>query len=270
MQADPPSARTHMAGAHWRLFVDSAASGAENMARDHALMERAAMSGEWTLRVYSWHTPTISLGRNQTARGLYALDRVRGHGLEVVRRPTGGRAILHDREITYSVTAPTDGAGDLRASYNRINRLLVHALRGIGVDAQIASPDRRASSPGLAPCFDEPAAGELTVHGRKLAGSAQWRSDGALLQHGSILVGNDQSVLNSLTLGTQPPIPTPATLTQALGRPPSFGEIAAALTDAVFQLEDPDAEPLAADEAFRARTSVLVVRYMDVSWTWRR
>lgn len=270
MQADPPSARTHMAGAQWRLFVDSAASGAENMARDHALMERAATSGEWTLRVYRWRTPTISLGRNQTARGLYDLDRVRGRGLDIVRRPTGGRAILHDHEITYSVTAPVADAGDLRASYDRINRLLVGALRTIGVDARIAGPDRRASLPGLAPCFDEPAAGELTVDGRKLAGSAQWRSGGALLQHGSILIADDQSVLNTLTLGQRSTIPAPATLTEALGRQPSFGEIAAALTGAVSRLEDPDAEPFAADDAFRARTSALVVRYMDDAWTWRR
>jgi len=259
-----------MSGVHWRLFIDSPASGAENMARDHALMERAAASGEWMLRVYAWRAPTVSLGRNQTARGLYDLERIRARGIGVVRRPTGGRAILHDREITYSVTAPTEAAGDLHASYERINRLLVHALRGLGVDARIAAPTSRAASPGLAPCFDEPAAGELTVNGRKLAGSAQWRAGGALLQHGSILIADDQSLLNQLTITERPPIPTPATLGEALGRAPEFREIAGALTEAVRQLEDPAAEPFTADEGFRARTSALVVRYMDDAWTWRR
>src|SRR5215475_3676287 len=120
--SDPPS-RTR-----WRLVLTPAARGAENMALDEALMERARRTREWVLRVYSWRTPTISLGRNQTARGRYDLERMRECGVDVVRRPTGGRAILHAREITYSVTAPADGAGSLRESYHRINRLLATAL----------------------------------------------------------------------------------------------------------------------------------------------
>jgi lipoyl(octanoyl) transferase len=259
-----------MSEAHWRLFTDSPASGAENMARDHALMERAVTTGEWMLRVYAWRTPTISLGRNQTARGLYDLERIHARCIDVVRRPTGGRAILHDREITYSVTAPTEAAGDLRASYERINRLLVNAMRGIGVDVRIAAPTSRATAPGIAPCFDEPAAGELTVNGRKLAGSAQWRAEGALLQHGSILIADDQSLLNDLTVSEQTRIPTPATLAGVLGHAPSFDDIAGALTASVRRLEDVNAEPFTADDGFRARTSALVVRYMDDAWTWRR
>src|SRR3954466_12069034 len=101
-----------MAHSRWRLLVTPPASGPENMALDEALMARAIETGEWVLRVYSWATPTLSLGRNQTARGRYDLGRIRERGLGVVRRPTGGRAILHDREITYSVTAPVDAAGD--------------------------------------------------------------------------------------------------------------------------------------------------------------
>ena len=107
----------------WRLLVSPPASGAENMALDEALMERARETGEWTARVYSWATPTVSLGRNQTARGRYDLDRINALGYKVVRRPTGGRAILHDREITYSVTALVADAGDLLDSYAQINQL---------------------------------------------------------------------------------------------------------------------------------------------------
>src|SRR5205814_2393375 len=121
-------------------------------------------------------------------------------GLDVVRRPTGGRAILHDREITYSVTAPVRDAGDLRESYERINRLLLSALHSIGVSASVAVAATRSVAPGMAPCFDEPTPGELTLAGRKLAGSAQWRSEDALLQHGSILIADDQSLLATLTL----------------------------------------------------------------------
>jgi lipoate-protein ligase A len=255
---------------HWRLIVTPPASGAENMALDEALMERARTADEWVLRVYSWSSPTISLGRNQSARDRYDLERVAAAGATVVRRPTGGRAILHDREITYSVTAPSADAGDLRESYERINRVLLAGLARLGVDAFAAQTTPRSAAPGMAPCFDEPAAGELTVGGRKLAGSAQWRADGALLQHGSILIDDDQSLLVALAREQRAPIPRPATLAESLGRRPSVDEMAAALATAVRELEDPDARELVLDQAIRARASALVVRYLDDAWTWRR
>jgi lipoate-protein ligase A len=259
-----------MPSTRWRLLVTPPAGGAENMAMDEALMERARGMDEWVLRVYSWKEPTISLGRNQTAKGRYDLDLMRSRGLGVVRRPTGGRAILHDREITYSVTAPVAGAGDLAESYRRINRLLVAALGSIGVHAMAANPSTRASAPGMAPCFNEPAAGELTVDGRKLAGSAQWRSEGSLLQHGSILIADDQSALADLAVGGAPRIAPPATLSDVLGRAPLVQEVADALGQAVRGLEDPSASEMDVDEALRARASALVVRYLDDVWTWRR
>ena len=232
-------------------------------------MERARATGEWTLRVYSWNRPTMSIGRNQTARERYHLDRLAAAGIDIVRRPTGGRAILHDREVTYSVTAPVAGAGDLRASYERINRILVTALDALGVAASPAAATRRASAPGVAPCFDEPSAGELTVRGRKLAGSAQWRADGALLQHGSILLADDQSRLSDFTIGGTP-IPFPATLGELLSAAPSVETVGESLFDAVRALEDAGAAPLDLDPDLRARTSALVVRYLDDAWTWRR
>src|SRR4051812_21636868 len=94
----------------WRFLVTPPRSGAENMARDIALQERASRTGEAVFSIYSWSTPTLSFGRNQPAIGLYDLDKIQALGIDVVRRPTGGRAILHHREITYSVTAPIDGA----------------------------------------------------------------------------------------------------------------------------------------------------------------
>ena len=254
----------------WRLLVTSPVNGAENMALDEALMDRARRTGEWVLRVYSWSRPTISLGRNQSACGRYDLKRVRELSLDVVRRPTGGRAILHDREITYSVTAPIRDAGDLRESYERINRLLLAGLHSIGVAASVAAPATRSAAPGMAPCFDEPASGELTLDGRKLAGSAQWRSEDALLQHGSILIADDQSLLATLALDGPREIPAPATLSDALGSAPQVSVVGAALADAVRNLEDANARALTIDDELRARASALVVRYVDDAWTWRR
>ena len=123
----------------------------------------------------------------------------------------------------------------------------------------------------MAPCFDEPAAGELTVAGRKLAGSAQWRHDGALLQHGSILVADDQTALAELTLGGGADIPAPATLADILSYVPSPEELADALADGrAIRSKIPTPRTLSIDDEVRARASALVVRYLDDAWTWRR
>ncbi len=240
------------------------------MALDEALMTRARQSGEWALRVYAWSAPTISLGRNQSAMRHYDRERIRREGLAVVRRPTGGRAILHHREITYSVTGPALHAGSERESYGRITRLLVRALENLGVRATVAPRRERARAPDATPCFERPGEGELTFEGRKLAGSAQWRSDGALLQHGSILVGDDQGRLAQFAMAAQPDLPEPATLAQAIGRAPSLDEAAASFAAAVRELEDPQAAQLEIDDDLRARVTSLIVQYSDDSWTWRR
>ena len=260
----------------WRLLHSPAASGANNMAMDEALMSHAARTGEWILRVYSWSSPTLSFGRNQAALGAYDRGRLAERGIDVVRRPTGGRAILHDREVTYSVAAPVVDAGDLGESYARINRLLIAALHRLGLDAEVV--DRTDSSlsnnelerRGLLPCFHHPSAGEITLQGRKLVGSAQWRSSDALLQHGSILVDDDQVRLASFATVTTGDIPRPATLQDALQRTPSESEVAHVLFDAVHDLEDPTAGELALDQELLDRANLLRQHYLDDSWTWRR
>ncbi|OYV73430.1 MAG: hypothetical protein B7Z72_02540 [Gemmatimonadetes bacterium 21-71-4] len=90
----------------WRSLVSPPLPGVVNMAWDQALMARARRTGEAVLRVYAWAGPTLSLGRNQRARGAYDLGRAAARGVAIVRRPTGGRALLHHHEVTYSVTAP--------------------------------------------------------------------------------------------------------------------------------------------------------------------
>jgi lipoate-protein ligase A len=254
----------------WRLLRTPPLDGAANMALDDALMRRAAETGEWVLRTYAWRTPTLSLGRNQQARGRYDLARLRAEGIPVVRRPTGGRAILHDREVTYSVTAPLAAAGSLGASYARINRLLVRGLESLGVPVEVAPRSAPALAPGVAPCFALPAAGELVHDGRKLAGSAQWRDESALLQHGSILLEGDQSLVAALLLEPAPPPPPPATLRDALDRPPRSDEVADALEHAVRTLEDPHAEPLAWDADLERLASARRPFYEAPAWTWRR
>jgi lipoate-protein ligase A len=240
------------------------------MARDTALQARAAATSETVFSVYSWMRPTLSFGRHQPATGFYDVERIEAAGLDVVRRPTGGRAILHDREVTYSVTASLDDAEPLRETYSRINRILLNGLSRLGVAAGIAAPSERAPAPGIRPCFEMPGEGELVADGGKLVGSAQWRDGGALLQHGSILVEDDQSSLNSFAVGSMnESIGQPATLAALLGRAPQTPEVASAMFEAVRSLEDPDALELHEDE-IRAEALKRMPRFLDQEWTWRR
>jgi lipoyl(octanoyl) transferase len=262
----------------FRLLLTPALPGHDNMALDDALLGRARATGECVLRVYAWDRPTLSFGRNQTARGLYDPERLAARGVDVVRRPTGGRAVLHHREVTYSVTAPVGAlappGAPLGASYARINRLLLAGLSALGVRARLATPAGRAPLPDGAPCFETPTGGELVVDGAagpsKLVGSAQWREEGALLQHGSILVDDDQTWVGELAARPLPAVPPPATLRGALGRAPALGEVAEALFDAVRALEDPEAEPLCVDPPLAEAAAQARARYADPAWTWRR
>jgi lipoate-protein ligase A len=240
------------------------------MALDEALMARARRRGETVLRVYGWVRPTLSLGRNQRAAGVYRESILAERGIDVVRRPTGGRALLHHREITYSVTGPCDDNGALLTEYGRINALLCHALTSFGVPVEVATPASRAMAPSAAPCFAEPARGELTLRGRKLVGSAQWRERGAMLQHGSILVEDDQSSIAELLRLPAEPTPPPATLRDALGRAPVMSEVCEALFHAVRELADPDAAPLEIDGDLACDAADVAERYRDDAWTWRR
>ena len=254
----------------WRLLLAQPRSGAENMARDSALQARASSSRETVFSVYSWSRPTLSFGRNQPAAGRYDLGKIRAADLDIVRRPTGGRAILHHREVTYSVTAPID-ASSLRETYVRINRILQLGLSRLGVVVEAAATSERAPVPSVRPCFEVPGEGELVARGAKLVGSAQWRENGALLQHGSILVDDDQSSLPLFAAsgGTAESVPSPATLHALLGRAPDADEVAAAMFDAVRTLEDADATELAEDDV-RGDALERVPNFLDEDWTWRR
>ena len=242
------------------------------MAIDEALLRRAQRTGETIYRLYSWSPPTVSLGRNQTAQGRYDLGLARARGIDFVRRPTGGRAILHHREITYSVAAPVAAFGSLAESYRAINRLLVEALGLQGVAAREAEAPDRTPIPGMTPCFEAPAAGELVAGGRtggrKLVGSAQVREGDAFLQHGSILVDDDQQLLAEL--GTRGPSVRPATLRELMGREVTVHEFAASFAAA---LTARGATPLTLtlDAPVLEEVDLLIrTRYAVADWTWRR
>ena len=253
----------------WRLLISHPLSGVENMALDEALLWRARASGEAVIRVYTWSEPTLSLGRNQAARGLYDEPRAKRRGIAIVRRPTGGRALLHHREITYSVTTPTRTLS-LKAAYGRINRILVDALQRLGLPVVLAGAQPSGRLPDASPCFVAPSEGEIVLGGGKLVGSAQWREGDALLQHGSILIDDDQPMIAELMTAPAPPVPPPATLRQALATVPSPEAVAYALAEAIQAIDGLECEPLRDEPSLAARTAELTAKYSDRSWTWRR
>ena len=255
----------------WLFFLTPASDGAYNMALDEALMRRAGRSGESVFRVYSWSSPTLSLGRNQRAQGCYDVAAASKLGVSFVRRPTGGRALLHHREVTYSATLPLTEAGphEARAAYDFINGVLIAGLARLGVAAVRAS-GTASLPPGLRPCFDVPAEHEISLSGRKLVGSAQWRREGALLQHGSILVEDDQPLIARLLATTSDCTPKAATLAGALGYSPSTERVAAPILESLEEAAGCRVERFALDGALDAEIQTLRATYEDSAWTWRR
>ncbi len=156
-----------------------------------------------TLRLYSWTPPAVSIGLHQDAERACDVAACRAAGWDVVRRPTGGRAVLHAAdELTYAVVLPLALAPEgVRAAYAWIGAALVTAYRALGVDAALAEGRRLTARSGA--CFDAPAAHEVVCGGRKLAGSAQLRHAGFLLQHGSLPMRLD-AALHARLLGLGP------------------------------------------------------------------
>ena len=205
-----PSARSSIfdlqSPATWRLIVDAEPrSGAANMALDQAVAEAVA-AGESlpTLRFYRWLPPTVSLGRHQPVAEVDKAA-IAAAGYELVRRPTGGRAILHVDELTYSIAAPADEPrvrGGVMDAYLRLSEALVLGLRSLGLAGVEKAPGHvRTGQDVSAACFEVPSAYEITAGGRKLMGSAQSRRAGYVLQHGSLpLVGDILRLIDVLVL----------------------------------------------------------------------
>lgn len=173
----------------WRLVVDGRRRGTQNMAVDEALLDSVSRGqAPPTLRFYQWAPPCLSLGYFQPFSAVDA-QACRKAGVDIVRRPTGGRAILHHHELTYSISLPVavlDQESGVLQSYYHLSLGLTEGLRRLGVETTLAPSAPLRADHGPA-CFDEPSDHEILFDGRKLVGSAQVRRNGALLQHGSIL-----------------------------------------------------------------------------------
>jgi len=246
----------------FQLSIDSAGrSGAQNMALDSALLAEVNRTGRAFLRLYRFDPPCLSFGRHEPARSRYDRAAIARLGIDVVRRPTGGRAVWHEHEVTYAVVMPAAGVARLRDSYRAIHARLAAALRRLGADATLASARPRPPSITLdhpSPCFATSVGGEVLVDGRKLVGSAQLREGTALLQHGSILLDGSQDMITAVS-GKPHPATTATTLAAVLGRPVSFTEVAQAIVATWDGRLEPSACPTVRPSGF-----------LDPAWTWRR
>ena len=190
----------------WELIIDGALDGRTNMAVDAALLEEVDSSTETRtiVRFYQWRRPTMSLGRNQKIEKAVDVGYCFASGIAIVFRPTGGRAVLHDDELTYSVVSNDSSCfGDtIYGNYKRVSEALCLGYQDLGVPA-ILAPDTRkpdvAENDSDPPCFASPSRYELMVGGRKIVGSAQRRVRACFLQHGSMPISCDYETLARAT-----------------------------------------------------------------------
>ena len=210
----------------WRLIVEPAPlKGSANMAVDEFLFESAAASGRTYLRFYQWEKPTASLGATQAVGRAVDLLFCRDRGIDIVRRITGGKLVLHHREITYSISSsdaetftPT-----LAGSYKLISRALMRGLENMGLHPSASGQAPSFYAKSDLPCFSHPARDEIEVEGMKIIGSAQKRTGPRFLQHGSIPLDHDEALLKSISFLKHPDEIRMTSLSRLLGRPVAFG-----------------------------------------------
>ena len=246
----------------WRLIQDEARSGAQNMARDEAFLWNMKSGNAPILRFYGWNPACLSVGRFQKTETLPDANHT------FVRRPTGGRAVWHQHEITFAVIiheellAPNERS--VAASYRRLSEGFLEGLKTLGVDARIG--DAISSTRSSPNCFASATRADFQIDGRKLLGAAQCHKNGAILQHGSLLLDADEELWKSRAGGEMNRVAT----FKSLGIESSREEIVAALVAGLAkawraEFKKSEATP------HEARTSDLLLesKYLSLDWNER-
>jgi lipoyl(octanoyl) transferase len=267
----------------WRLIITSPNSGGWNMAVDEAILETVAQQAQPpTLRLYSWTPYCLSLGHAQPIKDVN-LNTLSNNGWELVRRPTGGRAILHADELTYSVCAPLNNSriqGGVIESYRMISNALLTTLEMIGIQADSKPKDQDQKHLSKVPvCFQFPSDYEITFSGKKIIGSAQARRYSALLQHGSVpLFGDISRIISCLLFETVAEkdhaklnlLSKAATIKDIAGKQIPWKEVANTMIDAFEErfLIDLTHCPVSDKELVRAK-ELAAEKYNHPDWTYR-
>lgn len=257
-----------------RRIDDPPAPGAWNMAVDESLLWSCAGGGEGfpCLRLYRWRPACLSLGFHQDAASVADLSALEAEGVDLVRRATGGRAVLHDRELTYTLVASArDGVlgGPPMTGYRRISSALAAGLGRLGLAARLAEGEPEAGKWSAEPCFVRLSPAEVEVDGAKVIGSVQVRRGGCLLQHGSIPLRSDPGRLARLTgaaVGTGG-----AGVEDLLGRTLAPGELEEALSAGFEEVLGLPVRSGVLGDVERARATRLEAsRYRTTAWNHGR
>jgi lipoate-protein ligase A len=272
----------------WRLLDTGPADGFTNMATDEAILEmHAAKGGPSTLRFYTWSPPALSLGYGQPIESDIDLTQCQTLGIDVVRRPTGGRAVLHDHEVTYSVVISADDprvTSGVLASYLMISQALIRGLAYLGITAELL-PLRRGvplpSDKASPVCFAIPSSYEVAVGGRKIIGSAQRRAHDVIMQHGSIPLAWDLKKMHAVF--SSPPRDAESapgelayhsrmtSLQEAGGRAYDYAEVVAALARGLAETWEVELIQGQLTDAERQQSVHLTAsKYRSDAWTWHR
>jgi lipoate-protein ligase A len=270
----------------WRLLDTGPADGFTNMAVDEALLEVfAAEGGATTVRFYTWLPPALSLGYAQSTEREIDPRQCTSLGIDVVRRPTGGRAVLHDHEVTYSLVIsandPRVTAGIL-AAYLTISQALIRGLSYLGITAELLPLRRGVPLPpdkASPVCFATPSSYEVAVGGRKIIGSAQRRAHDVIMQHGSIPLAWDLEKMHAVfgisPRGGQSVQGEPdyhlrmTSLQEAGGRAYDYAEVVAALARGIAETWEVDLLQCGlTSEERRLSEHLRATKYRSEAWTW--
>lgn len=185
------------------LFIDSGdQSAAYNMAMDEVLLNWHSKGKiPPVLRFYGWQPAALTLGHFQKTVNRIDIEATKAKGIDIVRRPTGGLAVLHDKELTYSIIVSENHEkmpASVVEAYRVLSQGILEGYRNLGIKAELAIPESPVGKSGTAVCFEESSWYELVVDGKKAAGSAQNRQKGVILQHGSIPIEMNSETLYDL------------------------------------------------------------------------
>lgn len=210
----------------WQLIVDKVPfKGSLNMAVDDYIFHSLEDAPHTYLRFYQWEKPTVSLGYSQNIHKVVDMDYCQQNGIDIVRRITGGKLVLHHKEITYSVCSSdrTIFTSTLPGSYKLISQALIRGLEKMGLTPYLAASPPSFYARGNLPCFSYPARDEVEIGGKKIVGSAQKRIGSHFIQHGSIPLEDDDGLLESVSSLKRGESKVRMTsLSQALGRKVNF------------------------------------------------
>jgi lipoate-protein ligase A len=221
----------------WDLIKDDKPlDGSWNMAVDEFLFQSLTDEPQTFLRFYSWKNPTVSLGYSQKVPEVADVEFCKKNGIDIVRRMTGGKLVLHHKEVTYSLTSSDTEilTANLSDSYRLISEALMEGLKKMGLTPSLASPAPQEYVRGNLPCFSYPSRNEVEVDGKKIIGSAQKRVGTKFIQHGSIPLEEDDDLLTSISFLEEPDEEVRMiSLSEALGRSIDFDQAVGVFTQGI-------------------------------------